>query len=188
MSVLILTFVSDCTQQHHKSSYVSRIFSFVLFSPTITELFLLEPLSRHPMPRVASPGQCIAAFAASGGTEGREPLVLVISLQSLHSAKHIYSSDSRHGGAMSADAGLSLMLVGTLASSTSCTETDKVSGSVRFPSNINMQIKTNKHHCVCELKLHIMLYQFTKFAAISPFCTGSAAGLCVITGHFVATN
>ena len=87
-----------------------------------------------------------------------------------------------------ADAGLSLMLVGTLASSTSCTETDKVSGSVMFPSNINMQIKTNKHYCVCELKLHIMLYQFTKFAAISPFCTGSAAALCVITGHFVATN
>ena len=48
-----------------------------------------------------------------------------------------------------------------------------------------MQIKTNKHHCVCELKLHIMLYQFTEFAAISPFCTTSAAGLCVITGHFV---
>ena len=42
-----------------------------------------------------------------------------------------------------------LMLVGTLASSTACIGTDKVSGSAELlPENINMQIKTNKHHCV----------------------------------------
>lgn len=120
--------------------------------------------------------QCIAASAVSGGTEGREPVVLVISLQSLHSAKHIYSSDSRLGGS---DAG------GNFCIRNRRQGVWVISGEYYK----YMQIKTNKRHCVwTKVAYHVVsVHQICCYLSILHRVRSTA--LCVIAaGHFVATN
>ena len=69
--------------------------------------------------------------------------MLVISLESLHSAKHIYRPDWRDRLSAESEVGGNSCIRDILHCAA-----DKVSGSELFLENIFMQIKTNKHHCV----------------------------------------
>ena len=149
MSALILTFVSDCTQQHHKSSYVSS--PFPLFLPRLQSTHF-SPWPVPPVVPCGPPGHCIAAFAVSEGREGREPSVTSIgagnqfrefALRQTHLQARLrdrLSAESEVGG-------------------NSCIRdilhcaADKVSGSELFLEKLFMQIKTNKHHSVLWTKV-----------------------------------
>ena len=121
MSALILTFVSDCTQQHHKSSYVSSTFPFFLPRLQSTHFSLLLDqctLTALPSAPFGPPGQCIAAFTVSGEREGREPLVTI---GAGNQFREFALRQTHLQGRLETGCLPSLMLVGTLASGTFCT-------------------------------------------------------------------